>query len=257
MLFICAILIITLIMAKAAIKRETEKLGNIMKSNTELAGNKWEALYGKHGYTTGQIYANVQPSGNMNRDFIKFVHGQGGGKSNDPNDPAAKFMPPKPDKDGKYYHTVNDITWAFFKDNAVLVGIEATPERFYNMNDDEYTLIVNKYISDKRRVFKVNSDAVAMVLVYTEWGSGRGDGVYGNKRYDYGALDLMDFYYQSYGFTINESIDIIGEYMTFFLLLTKRREQMKLETSGWNRYYLNWSSGLAHFHRVFKTYCES
>lgn len=241
----------------AIIAQKRKPMAESLELKKEYAGDLWEGLYGKHGYQTGQAYVKVEPSGDMEQDFIHFVHGQGGGKSNDPNDPAAKNMPPKPDKDGVYYHTVNDITWPFFKANAQRAGIVPTSEAFYGMTKEQHAQMVDMFIGDMRKVFKVNSDAVAMVFVYAEWGSGRGNGIYGDKRYDAGALDLLDYYYQSFGMTVNQSIDEVGEYMTFYLALTKRREQMMRDTSNWVKYYKNWQSGLAHFHRVFKVYCKN
>jgi hypothetical protein len=89
----------------------------------------------------------LKSSNSWVRDFSIFTKAQGGGKSADPNDTASKNMPPIPDKDGHFYHTVHDITWSTFQHN--IKG--ATPERFYSMSDQDRTFIVQKFLLNTTR----------------------------------------------------------------------------------------------------------
>ena len=230
-----------------------------MVKNKKFIGDMWETIYGAHALkpNVNHAYGVYQPTGDIENDFTKFTMLQGGGKSVDPYDNANNYKPPVPDVDGSWPHTVHDITWPFFCTWAPKAGIPVTAQRFYDMTEDEHGRMVDEFIKEGLSIFNIKSDAVGMVYLYTSWGSGIGDGIMGNGRHDYGARDLMDYYRQFYGMTVNESIDTAGEYITFFNSLVLRREQMKRETSSWHRYNVNWSSGLAHFHRIMKNYCKS
>jgi len=189
------------------------------------------------------LFDAITPSGDIRQDFSKFLFGQGGGKSKDPKDYAARYMPPKPDKDGEYYHTVHDITWKLFSSPilAAACNYDATPELFYEMPERIRNAIIDYHINLGSITDCV---PVNLVLAYAVWGSGS----YKHTLYTFE---------KTHG-DINQCLKDKGEYFTFSRLLEARRESMRLRNQHqWHTYGVGWSSGIAHFHRVFKTYCKS
>ena len=189
------------------------------------------------------LFDAIIPSGDIRQDFGKFLFGQGGGKSKDPKDYAARYMPPKPDKDGQYYHTVHDITWRLFSSPvlAAACNYEATPELFYEMPDRIRNAIIDYHINLGSIT---DSEPVNLILAYAVWGSGSYKPTLNKFELRYGK--------------INECIKSKGEYFVFSRLLEARRDTMKERNLWqWDTYGRGWSSGIAHFHRVFKVYCKS
>jgi hypothetical protein len=212
------------------------------------AGDSWEKqyaiLYMKQGKPD---YLNaVQPTGDIRADFGHFLFGQGGGKSNDMTDSITKqpgCWPPGADKDGKKYHTVDDITWLLFNNEAIYkaVGYKPTSALFYEMPVWIHDGIV-QWHCDRAKV--TSSTPVNLLFAYCIWGGG-------------GYLPTLLQFRETYG-DIEKFIELKGEYWVFYTLLTIRREVMRQRNAGvnWNTNGRGWSSGLAHFHRVFKIYCD-
>lgn len=232
--------------------------GNELVVMNKTLADQWAIVHGAIGLKNNMPYTKVKFSGNEYKDFAGFVMGQGGGKSKDPYDYAVKGnpngWPPEADADGNKYHTVHDMTWQFYKQWAPMIGITPTSANFYGMTDATHTNIVKAFIDTTIKQHKVKSIPCAMALAYASWGSGYGDGVYGNLRYDRGSTDLIDMFSDTYFMTIDSACAVVGEKITFSLLMIMRREQMK-GSGDWNRCGTGWSSGLAHFYKLFINYC--
>ena len=233
-----------------------------------FTGDGWEYRYALYN---GQPFNKLQPSGDIENDFAAFTMGQGGGKSYSLSDsavtnPGAFFS--TPDKDGRYPHTVNDITKPFFVSWAPKVGIQPTAENFYNMTQEQHALIVDAWVNSTK---ETTSDLCNIVLDYAEWGSGSG-----------GRRQLINAFHAKHG-NISAFANK-SEYLAFVTLLQIRMDLMKkipdrvyqngkllyqstttklragkgqLLRWGWPSCGAGWGSGLAHFHRVFKHYAKN
>lgn len=231
-------------------------------------GDAWEK---SHALYNGQPFNSLQPSGDIENDFAAFTMGQGGGKSYSLSDsavtnPGAFFS--TPDADGRYPHTVNDITKPFFCTWAPKVGIAPTAYNFYNMTEEQHSAIVDAWINSTQ---ETTSDLCNLVLDYTEWGSGAG-----------GRRQLINAFHAKHGNI--SAFAQKNEYLAFLTLLQIRMDLMKripdriyqdgklvnysttiklrpaagqLLRWGWPSCGAGWGSGLAHFHRVFKTYAKN
>lgn len=241
-----------------------------MEQNTQktFTGDAWEKRYALYN---GQPFNTLNPSGDLENDFAAFTMGQSGGKSYSLSDsavtnPGAFFS--TPDVDGRYPHTVNDITKPFFCTWAPKVGIKPTAENFYNMTKDQHSLIVDAWVNSTK---ETTSPLCNLVLDYAEWGSGGG-----------GRRQLINEFHRLHG-NISAFAEI-SEYVAFLTLLQIRMNLMKQipdriyqdgklinqSTStklkagsgqilrwGWPSCGAGWGSGLAHFHRVFKHYAKN
>lgn len=245
-----------------------EKQSNAIPENKQYNGDAWEKTMALHN---GLPICTLQPTGNIVHDFSAFTMGQGGGKSYDKSDSIASnpnnyFK--TPDKDGRFPHTVNDITKAFFVTWAPKVGIRPTAENFYNMTMEQHDLICDAWINSTK---ETDSDVCNMVLDLAEWGSG-----------GYGRTQLIQMWRNETGKNIGKVLEF-GEYNAFLKLLQLRERAMQAipdriyedgklilssnenkltpksgqtKRGGWPTYGMGWGSGLAHFHRVFKIYCK-
>jgi len=81
-----------------------------------------------------------------------FVREKEGGLSNHPNDTAAAFPSPTPQK----YHTNIGVTWQTFTDSAKTLGYTPTVENFLNMPGDIWTSIFMKKYMAKVKDIKIN-----------------------------------------------------------------------------------------------------
>lgn len=231
-------------------------------------GDTWES---RHALYNGQPFNTLNPSGDMEDDFAAFTMGQGGGKSYSLSDsavtnPCAFFS--TPDIDGRYPHTVNDITKPFFCTWAPKVGIQPTAANFYNMTQEQHSLIVDAWINSTK---ETTSDLCNLVLDYAEWGSGGG-----------GRRQLINEFHRVHGNI--SAFAQKSEYIAFLTMLQIRMELMRkipdriykdgvlinwsvtyklspkagqLLRWGWPSCGAGWGSGLAHFHRVFKHYAKN
>ena len=189
------------------------------------------------------LFDNIKPTGNARNDLASFLFGQGGGKSDDINDPASKWLPPTPDKDGHYYHTVNDITWHLYSNIQLSTILKYTPtaDDFYNMTEERRNQIIDFHIN-KGNIS--SSCIVNYVATYSIWGSGTSHFML--KRFEevYGNIDVV--------------IKHRGEYFAFSRMLESYRYVLEQRNQhNWHIYGKGWSSGIAHFHRIFKVYCKS
>ena len=246
----------------ATVTPQTEQIQTKPEPEKQVVytGDKWENQY---KLFNGLAFTTQRPTGDILADFGAFTFGQGGGKSRDLKDSICwardknynwllnsdgshvinwNAFPPKPDKDGQKYHTSDDVTWLLYSSPvlAKAVGYKPTPEGFYNMPADVRTGIV-KYHLDKGN--QTTSAAVNAVLAYCIWGTGTE--IWAVRRFNQKYGDLQNF------------INLKGEYFVFYELLVCRQETMyERNRSSWPVMGRGWSSGLAHFHRVFKTYCH-
>lgn len=245
---------------------------NQSMENPELkktfSGDAWEA---RNALYNGNPFNTLDPTGDMEDDFAAFTMGQGGGKSYSLSDsavtnPGAFFS--TPDVDGRYPHTVNDITKPFFCTWAPKVGIKPTAENFYNMDDELHSRIVDAWINSTK---ETTSPLCNLVLDLAEWGSGGG-----------GRRQLINAFHVKYGNI--SAYAAKSEYVAFLALLQIRMDLMKqipdrlyqngrlIDSSttkklrpltgqtlrwGWPSCGAGWGSGLAHFHRVFKHYAKN
>ena len=219
-----------------------------VKPQKQYAGDQWErerAIYG-NGYLDTAKY-----SGDMLKDFADYLHIQGGRKSADPHDsicfktvrgvrvPNPAAWPELPDKDGKKWHTVDDITYILYCRLAPVLGYTASPADFYASN--QRLKIVAWHIEQGKFC---KSDLCNLVGAYMVWGSGS-------------YKSTVQRFNQYWG-DVNAHIDRNGEYLTFWRLLYCRLLVMRdRNPNDWPRYGVGWSSGLAHFHRVFKHYAKN
>ena len=208
-------------------------------------GDTWEKMYAIKYMKAGKPdYLNaINPSGDMLADFGHYLFGQGGGKSNNLTDSITKqpgCWPPEPDEDGKKYHTVNDITWILYCKLAPIIGYKATSAEFYNMNKERHDSIVQWHI-DKGRY--CSSDVVNLVCAYAVWGTGS-------------YKSMVNRFFVKFG-NVETFLKLKGEYWVFYQMLVCKQEVMERDNPrDWPINGRGWSSGLAHFHRVFKVYCK-
>ena len=223
-------------------------------------GDKWEH---DNKLFNGNQYQTMQPTGDVVADFGAFTLGQGGGKSRNLTDSICwardekgnwlldpfknhiidqSAFPNKPDIDGEKYHTVDDITWKLFCSPvlAAAVGYTPTPELFYEMPKQIRDGIV-KWHFDKGAI--TSSAPVNAVLAYCVWGSGSYKWAVARFNQRYGDIETF--------------IKLKGDYFVFYNLLICRQETMQERNrQSWPINGAGWSSGLAHFRRVFKVYCK-
>lgn len=107
---------------------------------------------------------------NINKANIKYILDAEGGLSRDPNDSASSFPVP----DGSGYHTNKGITWKSFVSLAHRIGYTATPALFYKMPHDIWLKIYKRGYWDPVKADKINSQAIAELIVDFGWGSGPG-----------------------------------------------------------------------------------
>lgn len=180
---------------------------------------------------------NMVISGNMFDDFYKFTNVQSGGKSADPNDPAAKFPPSIPDKDGKYYHTVKDVTFKTFVDIAHRYGMTADPKIFYEMPEYIRKIIVKDFIIAAKKY--TQSDLVNYAIAYFLWGGS--------------AKKAIDIFVEKFG-NLKDYINTNGELKTFNNLMYLRILQLQKLNP---RYAKGWTTLLLCYWNVFKQYAKN
>ncbi|MBN2776809.1 MAG: hypothetical protein JXR36_04160 [Bacteroidales bacterium] len=218
----------------------------------------------KYALYNGIGISFIKPSGVMIEDFADFLFGQSGGRHNrDTRDIASKNPCPVPfiNENGEEIygiHTELDITWKLFTNPQIAkwVGYSPTPEVFYEMPDDVRLGIVDYHINFGR---VTSSEVVNLVFAYSVWGGG-------------GYRRTLDHFVEKYG-NIEDNIANNGEYFVFSRMIECRRDMMErynqhevtyknsngkwITDTNWNINKHGWSSGLAHFYRVFKMYCKS
>lgn len=111
--------------------------------------------------------------------FIDYIRRWEGGLSKDPNDAASK----NPVPDGSGFHTNKGVTWATFVGSAAKAGYNATPKLFYEMPDHIWMKIFKVNFWDIVQADKINSQAIAEMIVDWTWGSGPGVSVPFIQRY--------------------------------------------------------------------------
>ena len=178
---------------------------------------------------------NMQPSGDIAADLSRFTDLQGGGRSADPNDNAARFPPPQPHKDGVKYHTVRDITWATFKSFFPALG----PDDFYDMTDANRTIIIKRIMTASN---ETRSPAINALLSYIAWGSGS---------YSKELLIYLTWYKSNY----RDDIAVLGEKVVFDRLTDIRKYRYSMMDQVGE--YPGWIPGLINFWRVFRQHCIS
>ena len=150
--------------------------------------------YNTNRYVKLQQMYNMQPSGDIFADFCKFTDLQSGGKSDNKTDyyylNTVNPAPPIPFVNGRYYHTVRDITWQLFKH---LVADDAN--RFYNMTDADREIVV-KFMTAQANITK--SEVVNSMFSYAVWGTGN-------------CQSEKTYYAAWYKTNLNDDIDALGE----------------------------------------------
>jgi hypothetical protein len=182
-------------------------------------------------YCPKQLMFNLTTTNNIVKDFAKFTDLQSGKKSDDPNDPAAKFLPPKPYKDNRYYHTIRDITWQTFH----TLKPELSEYYFYNMSDELRNYFIQHFMISG---IKTSSDACNALLSYVNWGSGNCEK----------ELELYKKWYKT------DTVENIIESILFDRLTDiriYRYSNMKPE-----KYRNGWIAGELNFWFLFRNYCK-
>ena len=174
---------------------------------------------------------NLKQSGNLIKDFAIFTDMQSGGRSCDPKDTAAKYLPPQPHIDGRYYHTVRDITWQSF--HALIPA--GTPELFYSMPYETRQIFINHFINGNR---VTESESVNFLLSYFAWGSGSSN-------------PERTYYKIWFNSTIQKDIKEIGEFIVFNRLTDIRLWRYSLMRT-YAVHGAGWRAGTLIFWNLFK-----
>lgn len=185
------------------------------------------------------VFDNIKPSGDMVLEWGVFVFKQGGGRSMCMSDINSAYLPPSPHSDGNFYHTVNDITWRTFRGLAKIYGYCDTPSCFYDMTEEVRKIIITHFMT---KAAITESDVINGFLGYVMWGSGSIGRFVRDFEEDYGDIH----YY----------LAVNGEYKTLHTMITSRRDNLK-RSKTWDIFGRGWSSALAHYHRIFKHYCQN
>lgn len=136
-----------------------------MKTASELSVYLFELLKSCDvEHSAPKLYNQIK-SGDLVKDFSIFTDNQSGHKSDDPSDPAAKDSPIIPDIDGRYYHTIRDITYNTFKSYCNGLSVKD----FYDMTDENRSKCIKPFI-DAGKITK--DEVVNMFLSYCVWGTG-------------------------------------------------------------------------------------
>jgi hypothetical protein len=137
-----------------------------MKNPAQLEAEYQKALVDLNCKCHAEYFTKF--TGNMVTDFASFTLLQSGDpkngyKSCDPKDKASANPPPTPYTDGKYYHTVKDVTWSTYHS----IFPKRPASMFYNMTDEERGICVMKYINAGKLT---TSPLVNILLSYIAWG---------------------------------------------------------------------------------------
>jgi len=98
-------------------------------------------------------------------ELVTFVQAKEGGLSNNPNDTAAAYPSPTPEK----WHTNKGITWRNFKDYAPSLGYDPTVANFLAMPNDIWLKIFNKKYIDKTKNISNNPVLNSYIALWL-WG---------------------------------------------------------------------------------------
>lgn len=176
---------------------------------------------------------NTPYTGNIIVDFSQFTDDQSGKKSDDPNDPAAKDSPIVPATDGRYYHTIRDITWATY--HAIFPNRPA--QYFYTMTDEERQSCISPFINAGKQT---TSDLINIMLSYIIWG---------------GSLSLiLSTYHTWYSETTLQADTMNDEHATFVKLIDVRRYVYSNCLSDSSKYGEGWDLGVLCFWKLFRNY---
>jgi lysozyme family protein len=116
---------------------------------------------------------------NNTKKFIAYIRQWEGGLSNAPGDIESAY--PAPGTGG--YHTNKGVTWRTFVGSAPKGGYSASPELFMKMPDDIWLKIFKVNFWDFVLADKINSQAIAELIVDWVWGSGPGASIPYVQRY--------------------------------------------------------------------------
>lgn len=210
----------------------------------ELKGSELAALAIERNAAALPMYT-MKPTGNLEYDFALFTKLQGGGKSDNKSDAAfLNNTPPTPDKDGRYYHTVDDIIYSTFKK----ANPDATnlPYDFYNMTTARRAKVVKSFL-----VKTTTSDACNALLSYCNWGGG------GFKR-------CAEIFKENYGIDLFAAIKK-NEADAFNKICLCRIAQLKASNNfivqgqaktNWEINGLGWTRGVLCLWNVFRQYIK-
>jgi hypothetical protein len=182
---------------------------------------------------------NVPYTGNVVNDFNALTIAQGGGKSDRQDDYASKWPPPVSDNDGKYYHTVHDITYLYWKTSAYAAGItNNSPEAFYKMSFADHKKMVAYH-------FKLHSPTtskkVNAFISYTYWA--------GN------STKMRKAFYKKTGYYFQGYIDKFGSAKTFdiavIVYVTTYEKDMTAYSATFKK---GWIRGILAVWHLFKNY---
>ena len=195
-----------------------------MKTDQELVDDIRRS-YDSNKFVKGQLMYNLISTGDIVSDFSKFTDLQSGKKSDDPKDSAAHFPPPTPAKDGKYYHTIRDITWQTYHTLLPL----RTANDFYNMSDGDRNFVVSRIMSYSA----FTSDKIINAfLSYLSWASGN----YHNEMNVYSAWYKSDIRKDLEN--ISRTI-ILNRLVDIRLYTYSQMRQFSTYGSGWQAGILN------------------
>jgi hypothetical protein len=174
---------------------------------------------------------NMIKSGDLIKDFSTFTDMQSGKKSDDPNDPAAKFPPPTPAKDGHYYHTIRDITWQTFKSFFP----KTDTGRFYNMTDSDRAVCI-KFFIDAGSITK--DKIINIMLSYCVWATGN--------------CNTEQNYYRGW-YNVDMKKETLST-MVFLDRVTDIRLYFLTQIPNYNKYGLGWKRGVMCMWKLLNQY---
>lgn len=173
-------------------------------------------------------------TGDIIADFSQFTDDQSGKKSDDKTDSASKDSPDTPATDGRYYHTIRDVTFSTYKS----IFPNRPAQYFYTMTDEERMTCIMHYVNAGKMT---TSPLVNILISYIIWG---------------GSLSvILHTYHWWYKDTTLQADALLSEHDTFIKLLDIRRwvynnclgEASKINGMGWDRSIIN-------FWKLFKQY---
>lgn len=192
---------------------------------------------------------NAPYTGNIPHDFAMLTLMQSGDPKNgyrgdDPDDDMAKYPPPLPYKDGKYYHTVMDIGWPTYQHFFP----KDTPMQFYEMTVEKRAVCISALINSGKIT---TSNAVNILITFIIWG-GSLDDVLKTYYLWYSTDSIKSKKYKEHvKFIKNDTA--VNASDTFIKLIDVRRFVYNHFADA-EHFGLGWERGILNFYRLFKNY---
>lgn len=206
-------------------------------------------IVNKNGMEEPKYFFKIEPTGNLQNDFVRFLKLKEGGLSRDVNDSASKTPSPYrlKDKSGVYqtgWHTNKGITYATFKSAAKELGFEDNEKNFAEMPDAIwYKIFANKYYKPFKNL--TSSEIINLYVSTWAWGSGVGGANSLLKKIGEDLQTLID------KVGVNETLKfLVKERIKFYERLVKAKPQNAKFLQGWKNVALS-------FYKNFSPYAKN